>query len=82
MDVLLKFIFDINKVNHYVRDSWCEIYDPIYIDETIIKGLEDNLPNVADLLSIISEKATGKKSSLIASLEEKEISEESEKKGK
>lgn len=64
-----------------MRDSWCEIYDPNYIDDTIIQGLQEKLIDLAPLLAIISEKATGKTSELVESLKE-EMGENEEKKEK
>lgn len=70
MNVFLQFLFDIEQLNQHVRNGWIELYDQQYIDKTIITGLEERLPQMADLLSHISEKATGKQSSVVASLEE------------
>lgn len=32
MNVLLEFLFDIEKINKYVKKGWIEIYDPDYIE--------------------------------------------------
>ena len=53
-----------------MKDEWCKIYDFNYIEETVINGLQDKLIDIASLLAIISEKATGKKSELVESLKE------------
>ena len=50
-----------------MREGWCQIYDFNYIDNTIIKSLDENLAYMAEILAIISEKATGKQSELLAS---------------
>ncbi|KAL4453394.1 hypothetical protein ABPG74_017601 [Tetrahymena malaccensis] len=71
MNVFLQFLFDIEKVNKYVRDGWIEIYDPGYIDNQIItQNLQEKLPVVADLLAQLSQKATGKKSDLVNTIEQ------------
>lgn len=70
MNVLLQFLFDVNKLNLFVKEAWCRLYDPSYIEDAIIQGLQEKLVDMAPLLAIISEKATGKKSELVESLKE------------
>ena len=70
MNVFLQFLFDVEKLNKYIRNDWIEIYDTAYIDNTIIRGIEERLPQLADLLGQLSEKATGRKSELINTLEQ------------
>lgn len=53
-----------------IKDAWCKIYDPSYIEDTIINGIQEKLIDMAPLLAILSEKATGKKSELVESLKE------------
>jgi len=53
-----------------VKDEWCKIYDFNYIEDTVINGIQDKLIDLAPLLAILSEKATGKKSELVESLKE------------
>ena len=36
MNVLLEFLFDIDKINKYVKNDWIDIYDPSYIESNII----------------------------------------------
>tara|TARA_B110000305_G_scaffold230452_1_gene282680 strand:- start:1788 stop:1949 length:162 start_codon:yes stop_codon:yes gene_type:complete len=43
-----------------------ELYDYGYIDDTIIAGIEKNLPNVVDILRNVEKKATGKISSSLS----------------
>lgn len=50
MNVYLQFLFDIDKLNKHVREGWIQIYDPDYIDNTIISGLSEKLPLVMELL--------------------------------
>ena len=71
MNVFLQFIFDIEKVNKYLREEWIKIYDISYIDNQIItQSLEERLPIMAELLAHLSQKATGKKSDLVNTLEQ------------
>lgn len=51
-----------------VRENWIKLYDPDFIDNVVIKGIEDHLPLIADLLATVSKKATGKVSELISSV--------------
>ncbi|CAD8194680.1 unnamed protein product [Paramecium pentaurelia] len=65
MNVLLQFLFDIDKIITHVKPQWIEIYDPQYIQETVIGGLEQHFPMMKDLLSSLSSRATGKQSELV-----------------
>ena len=76
MNVFLTFLFDLPNLTTVVKPAWDEIYDPDYINNTIIGGLESHIPLMKDLISSISSKATGKKSDLIASIEESMLDEE------
>lgn len=82
MHVFLEYLFDFDVLNADVRPGWCEIYDELYIDGTVIEGLENKLSRIGDLLSQIAEKATGKKSSLLetyGSTNQHSIADEKEK---
>jgi len=68
MNVMFQLLFNVELLNEHVRDEWCKIYDATYIDETIIGGIQKNLPLVADLLVNISLKATGKVSDFVSTL--------------
>ncbi|EGR27662.1 hypothetical protein IMG5_191650 [Ichthyophthirius multifiliis] len=71
MNVFLQFLFDLEKVNKYLREKWIQIYDISYIDNQIItQALEEKLPLMADILGHLSQKATGKKSDLVNTLEQ------------
>jgi len=59
MNVFMQFLFDIEKLNNLVREKWIKIYDPDYIDNTIIRNLELLIPQMAELLAVLSYKATG-----------------------
>ncbi|CAD8115410.1 unnamed protein product [Paramecium sonneborni] len=65
MNVLLQFLFDIDKIITHIKPLWNEIYDPQYIQETVIGGLEQHFPMMKDLLSSLSSRATGKQSELV-----------------
>ncbi|CAD8195383.1 unnamed protein product [Paramecium pentaurelia] len=65
MNVLLQFLFDIDKIQTHLKPLWIEIYDPQYIQETVIGGLEQHFPMMKDLLSSLSSRATGKQSELV-----------------
>lgn len=55
MNVFLQFLFDIEKLNKNVREGWIEIYDPSYIDNSIInEAISERLPQVAELLAQLS----------------------------
>lgn len=65
MNVFLQFLFDITKLEMFVKPGWIEIYDPDYIANTVIGGIEGHLPLVKDLLMAVSSRATEKKSDLM-----------------
>lgn len=65
MNVLLQFLFDLDKIRTSVYPGWIEIYDPDYIVDTVIGGLEQHFPMMKDLISALSAKATGKQSELV-----------------
>ena len=69
MYYLLEFIFDIEKIEKYVKNDWSKIYDPDYIENEIIYKMQEKIPLLADLLSDLSEKATGGKSNIVKNLE-------------
>ncbi|KRX04389.1 hypothetical protein PPERSA_05650 [Pseudocohnilembus persalinus] len=69
MNVFFEFLFDIDLVIELVKPKWIEVYDENYIDNDIIGKLEERLPKIAELLSSLSQKATGKKSDLVNTLE-------------
>lgn len=54
MNVFFEFLFDIDLVVELVKPKWIEVYDESYIDSDIIGKLEDRLPKIAELLSILS----------------------------
>jgi len=68
MNVMFQLLFNVELLYECVRDEWCKIYDETYIDDTIIAGIQKNLPLVADLLVNISLKATGKVSDFVNTL--------------
>ena len=68
MNVMFQLLFNVELLHKCVRDEWCKIYDETYIDDTIIAGIQKNLPLVADLLVNISLKATGKVSDFVNTL--------------
>ena len=67
MHTFLQFVFDCeaHKTNG-LREAWMLLYDYQYIDEKIIGGIEKNVPNVANILSIIEKKATGRITSTLS----------------
>jgi len=60
MNVFLQFIFNADTLKEHVRDEWIKEYDGSYIDDTIIGGMQKNLPSVSDILAMIEKRATGK----------------------
>jgi hypothetical protein len=82
MNVFLQFLFDVTKLEMYVKPGWNEIYDPDYIQNTVIGGIEGHLPLMKDLLSSISSKATEKKSDLVTQLEDSMLEDEQSDDGK
>ncbi len=50
MNVFLQFLFDIQNIDRLVRPEWNNLYDPDYISNTIIAGLESKFPLMKDLL--------------------------------
>ena len=69
MNVLLSFLFDFERLIQIVRPQWIEVYDIAYIDNQIIGSLEDRVPQMTEILGTLSERATGKKSEFVQSLE-------------
>jgi hypothetical protein len=70
MNVFMGFLFDVKKLDQYVKPGWIEIYDPDFIQDKVIGGIEGHLPMMRDILGSISAKATQSKSELLASLED------------
>ena len=86
MNVFFQFLFDVEKLNTYVRlsfsfeniifsifqvkEQWSQILDPSYIEEFVINGIDEKALLVTDILVYLSEKATGKQSELVQSLKE------------
>mmetsp|Transcript_17560 Transcript_17560/g.15402 ORF Transcript_17560/g.15402 Transcript_17560/m.15402 type:complete len:151 (-) Transcript_17560:1708-2160(-) len=55
-------------VRSHVKDEWCKIYDEDFIENNVIGFLQGNLTKMADLLAVVSKKATGKVSELVTSI--------------
>jgi hypothetical protein len=56
------------------------MYDPDYVEGKVMGGIKGHLPVMKDLLSWVSEKATGKKSDLVTGEEDMDSAEEEERK--
>ena len=39
-----------------VKEGWCKILDPNYVEEKILQGLEEKVVILNDILQIISQK--------------------------
>ncbi len=70
MNVFFQFLFDVEKLNTFVREAWAQVLDPTYVDEFVINGIDEKALAVTDILAYLSEKATGKQSELVQSLRE------------
>ena len=66
MNVFLQFAFNADLLREHVRDEWITLYDHIYVDETIIGGVERHLPAVKEILTTVEKRATGKVTSTYA----------------
>lgn len=60
MHVFLQFAFNADNLRDHLRTPWMEHYDFSYIDETIIAGIERNLPKVQAIIGNVEKRATGK----------------------
>lgn len=60
LNALLQFCFSEENLNHWVKEEWCKIYDPTFVEEQIIKKLHSFRPETQPLLNDIEFTATGK----------------------
>ncbi|CAD8189942.1 unnamed protein product [Paramecium octaurelia] len=65
MNMLIQFLFDIEKIQTHIKPLWIEIYDPQYIQDTVIGILEQHFPMMKDLLSSLCSRATSRQSELV-----------------
>ncbi|KAF4657673.1 hypothetical protein FOZ61_006134 [Perkinsus olseni] len=59
MLALLEFAFDRSAVESWVHTEWAKIYDERFIEESILKPIEDLRHECDTLLNAVSRKATG-----------------------
>ncbi|KAF4687764.1 hypothetical protein FOZ60_003547 [Perkinsus olseni] len=59
MLALLEFAFDRSAVESWVYTEWAKIYDERFIEESILKPIEDLRHECDTLLNAVSRKATG-----------------------
>ena len=57
MNELFEFLLDEDTLNTTLKNIWITIYDPNYVEETIIGGLLKTANDVEDLLDFLYEKA-------------------------
>ena len=69
MNVLFDLLFDLKKLRENVRPEWSKCLDEQYVDEQIIAKMEKKLEVLAELIAQVCERATGKKSDLVMSIE-------------
>lgn len=60
MHTFLNFVFNVDGLKETLREPWMASYDYQYIDNTIIGGIEKNLPAVQEILRYVERRATGK----------------------
>jgi hypothetical protein len=46
----LNFVFNADTLREHLREPWMEAYSFEYIDDTVIAGVEKNLPAVSDII--------------------------------
>lgn len=56
----MQFAFNADLLRECLREEWMTLYDYQYIDDKIINGVERNLPSVANILTQVEKRATGK----------------------
>lgn len=60
MNVFLQFAFNADLLREKLKEKWMSVFDHVYLDETIIGGVEKNLPNVQEIIRFTEKRATGK----------------------
>ena len=60
MHIFLQFAFNAEALREFLRESWMQVYDYTFIDDKIIGGVERNLEKVADVISVVQSRATGR----------------------
>jgi len=60
MNTFLQFSFNTDKLREHLKHEWMTCFDPDFIDDKIIGGIEKNLPGVQSIINNIEMKATGK----------------------
>ena len=60
MHNFFQFTFDTEKLKKNLRDPWLTLYDPDFVDQKVIGGIEKHLPAVAEVMRYVEKKATGK----------------------
>ena len=50
MNIFLNFTFDPEKLRHHLKKPWMTVYDHLYIEETIIGGIEKHIQIVDDII--------------------------------
>lgn len=69
MNVLFDLLLDLKKVREFVRPEWSKCLDEAYVDEMVIGKLEQRIEVMAELIATVCERATGKKSDLVMTIE-------------
>lgn len=57
MNEFLRFLFNHDIINTVLRPEWIKLYDYMYVDDTLISGLNKNNEIYMDLIAMISSKA-------------------------
>lgn len=69
MNVLFDLLFDVEKLRKEVRGEWGKCLDLGFVDDVVIGGIEGRVGAMAEVLANVCERATGKKSGLLANIE-------------
>ena len=56
----LKYLFDLPKLQSWLKKKWCNIYDQKFVEENILPNLLNNMDNVLDLISQLNDKLQNK----------------------
>lgn len=60
MNTFLQFAFNTEKLRDHLKQEWMAVFDPDFIEDKVIGGIDKNLPGVQSIINNIEMKATGK----------------------
>jgi len=60
MYTFLRFLFDLPKLQSWLKNKWCKIYDQQFVENSVLPNLQDNLDEVHILISRLNDKLHNK----------------------